>query len=349
MLLFSLVFLLTTGPVASICKPVNRSPPVCYNNFDSNFYDGFREYLPIPRDVKNLQIYVPDLDDQRTAPGLNQCVEDSSFASGDTRDLDGKPFYFTWVSMDLKQPVFTIMQSNACALSKKGCPNQSGRGCASFQTCLITNVKQSTYTNSNLDRGHLVPNSALGTWYNTSASTFNMCNVGPQTSRLNQADWRMMESWIECLGTFKTFSVLAGPLFNSTKEAKEHCVCRGNVAGKLACSECDKGVAIPVPDAFWKLIVTNDFAVYPFIYDKSQYPCVDDMTNKQCGRGPVVQQIQQAFVGKKGYGKIAKLSGWQWPAYFRVQKTLDLLDQVEQCVRPHLQAKFEQEFSEQTF
>jgi len=254
-------------------------------------------------------------------------VDDSTFASHNVHDMDGDPTYFTWVSQQYMQPVLAAMRSPAC---EPKCPDESGRGCHTFQKCDPTGVTHNTYkSDSALDRGHIVPNSALGSWYNTSSSTFSMCNISPQTARLNEEDWEALESWIECMGRYKKLTILAGPLFNET--FTDHCVCEGHVAGKLKCSSkfCELGV--PVPVGFWKVIIDEESDTtdtWTWIYDEAQYDCLKNFDKAACRSGPTVQTIEDAF-SPNGLQYISDKMDFVWPPYFTPQNDLAALEAIQ--------------------
>jgi len=326
-MLLSLLFAAASG--GECVSTFSSQPDVCYTNFDSAFYSSFLKTLPSirPTWANDLQIYLPNLDELREMSGLGVCVDDASFASDDVHDLDGAPTYFTWVSQQFMQPVLGAMRSPGCYPK---CPDESGRGCHTFQKCGINDVSHAVYkSDSALDRGHIVPNSALGSWFNTSSSTFSMCNISPQSSRLNEEDWQALESWIECMGQYKELTILAGPLFNDS--FTDHCVCEDHVAGKLKCSSrvCDLGVPIPV--AFWKVIIDHESDTYntwAFIYDKAQYTCLKNFDKAACRAGPTVQTIPDAF-SPGGLQYIADKMDFVWPPYFSPQDDLILLEQIE--------------------
>jgi len=314
------------------CVPTfPNQPEVCYTNFDSDFYKSFIRVLPTlrPNWGDDLQLYLPNLDECRTQSGLSQCVDDSSFYSHNTHDLDGPPAYFTWVSQKYMQPVLGAMRSPAC---EPKCPDESGRGCHGFQKCAITGVNHDTYkSDSALDRGHIIPNSALGSWYNTSSATFSMCNISPQSSRLNEEDWQSLEAWVECMGRYRKLTILAGPIFNSSYT--DHCVCEGHVAGRLKCSSsyCDLGV--PVPVAFYKVIIDDESDTtntWTWIYDKAQYTCLKNFDKAACRAGTTVQTIDDAF-SPNGLQYVAEKMDFVWPPYFTPQSDLSGLEEISEC------------------
>lgn len=104
-----------------------------------------------------------------------------------------------------------------------------------------------------------------------------MCNVGPQSRRLNEQDWRLLEEYVLCLGKLEEFIIHAGPLF--PEEPYKHCGCTRETAGTLSCEECDgeNEIAFPIPFAYWKILIrVSDNSAWTWIYTKTQTPCVED-------------------------------------------------------------------------
>lgn len=168
-----------------------------------------------------------------------------------------------------------------------------------------------------MDRGHQVPNGLMGALYDAEVATFNMCNIGPQTKRLNEADWMHLEHFLQCLAPDWEFYILDGPLFD--KDPYDHCVCHYNTAGVKSCSECQEQYpdgsykAVPIPVAYWKVVVFSTPApvVYTWVYDKSQAgdndACLEDVSTPPCGSGwkqPAIQSIQEAYAGAAGLKQI---------------------------------------------
>eukprot|EP00958_Prasinococcus_capsulatus_P016857 scaffold1885_cov402-Prasinococcus_capsulatus_cf.AAC.15 len=139
--------------------------------------------------------------------------------------VDGEPVYFTVVSKDLRQPVFSGVRVEPCTTSK--CYDQS-RGCHSFQTCCINGVTHNDFTGSgvdttdlHIDRGHQVPSGLVARHFAKSISTFSMCNIGPQSMYLNEADWVQLEHLLQCVTETYPMTIFAGPLFSDALKQDE--------------------------------------------------------------------------------------------------------------------------------
>jgi len=309
---------------------IPHTPPVCYSGYDKVFYLQFAPYLPLPGSswTDDLQLYMPTLEPQKSTS--LHCHHDQSFSEGthDLTNFDGKAKYFSWISSKYRLPIFASMFAPACG---DDCPVETGRGCSKFQTCDISNVTHYDYTDSLMDRGHLVPNSALGIWYNTSASTFSMCNINPQSKRLNEDDWVQLEHWIGCLGKHRQFYVHTGPIFNKTS-AFDYCLCSGNSAGIMSCDECDVGTPVPIPSGFWKILVTPapDYMAYTWIYTKAQEKCAANVTDADCSPGDVIQTVDDAF-DPNGLEAIQSLVNFRFPPYFTQATSLDDLKAQTEC------------------
>jgi len=105
----------------------------------------------------------------------------------------------------------------------------------------ITDIKQTDYTKSGYDRGHLAPNYAISRLYGKDAqiSTFLMTNISPQKPNLNRKIWQRLEEVEVKYFTkkFKTVWVTTGPIFD-------------NKIAKLKSSDY-----VEIPDAFYKIFV----------------------------------------------------------------------------------------------
>jgi len=331
MLFFTIVSLFALSRASSCRKILPGSPNVCYGNANDTFYKSFEDFLPnleMSWGEDDVEIYMPNLDEVREQSGHAGCVHDDSFENDEdfkNKDFTGSPAYFSWVSKKYGQPILATTRGPGCG---EGCPNEEGRGCTGqFQTCLISDVKRSDYTYSDLDRGHIVPNSAIGKWYNKSASTFSMCNIGTQERQLNQNDWKFLEHWIECLGTMEELVIHAGPLFND--KAMEYCACHETkeTRGIVLCSEC-KTRGIPMAFAFWKVVVDSNYNAWSWIF--TQEECMHAGDN--CAKGHVYQSIDDAF-NSNGLEFIASNLQMTWPGHFKQMTNMTALDAIIECPR----------------
>merc|ERR1719471_1291271 len=315
----TLLLSLAAAASASCKTLVPGTPPICHTGYNNTFYQSFAKVLPkVGSKFKNdLELWMPGLDhpcDDAHWPSSSSCHSDHSNKDPSKPYVDdGPPVYWTWVSKKYLQPIVSGVKTNACG---KHCPNEVGRACKKFQTCCINNVTHDDFTGANLDRGHQVPNGLMGMLYYSQGSTFNMCNIGPQTKRLNEADWMRLEHFLECLAVDWEFFILAGPLFDG--DPFDHCVCHYNTAGVKSCDECKQQYpdgsykGIPVPDAYWKIAIFPSFGggesrVFTWIFDKSQTgnnnECLSDVSKPPCGTGwqqPAIQSIQEAYKGAAG-------------------------------------------------
>jgi len=95
------------------------------------------------------------------------------------------------------------------------------------------------------DRGHMVPNAAIGSQYGALAQmeTFFMTNMCPQHEDLNQGAWMRLEGWIsQAAEKNEHIFVVAGPIFGDDPAI----VTRGSERG------------IQIPDAFYMILVDAD-------------------------------------------------------------------------------------------
>ena len=95
---------------------------------------------------------------------------------------------------------------------------------------------------NNYDRGHMVPNAAIGNQYGTlaQAETFLMTNMCPQHRSLNRGQWQALEAWIPQMAQDTNHVyVICGPIFG----ADPNVVARGPERG------------IQIPEAFYMILV----------------------------------------------------------------------------------------------
>ena len=105
-------------------------------------------------------------------------------------------------------------------------------------------VTTQDYKGSGYDRGHMCP-AADNRWHwRAMQESFYMSNICPQNHKLNTGDWKELEEacrrWAEQYGTLY---IACGPIFRSTNPK--------TIGG-------DSGRRIPVPDAFFKVLLCPD-------------------------------------------------------------------------------------------
>jgi len=159
---------------------------------------------------------------------FNRIFRNSSFMVGYS-DYRGNPL---WVTYKLSQ-----IPSNSRRLKRPSSFSSDWRN--------ITSIKQTDYTNSGYDRGHLAPNYAISRLYGKEAqkSTFLMTNISPQKPNLNRKIWQRLEEVEVKYFTkkFKKIWVTTGPIFDKK-------------ITKLKSSDY-----VEIPDAFYKIFVgVND-------------------------------------------------------------------------------------------
>lgn len=117
-----------------------------------------------------------------------------------------------------------------------------GRRPESFfvDTRTAARVEPGDYTGSGYDRGHMVPNYAIGTRFGPQAQeeTFLMSNVCPQRHSLNAGMWKELELRVadNLTGRFGQVWVLDGPIFGPEDRAPR-------IHNK-----------VPVPEAFYMIV-----------------------------------------------------------------------------------------------
>lgn len=259
--------------------------------------------------------------------------------------MDGDVTYWTWVSHKMEQPIVTGMRTNSCSV-QGNCVMNKGRGCAQFQTCCINDVRNDDYLNSWMDRGHLVPNQILGDLYGTSVSSFSMCNIGPQTKKLNQYYWLRLEGFLNCLSKYRDMNILAGPLFDNDPES--HCLCFRNLAGVNSCAECDAQIeasggrtirnSIPMPRGYWKVVTmkdprSSDTLAWTWIFTEAQ-DCEDSskgIKDPTCSGGSgwdrsMGESIKEALRGEAGIREIERNLSIKFPTHWKHQTGCEMLN-----------------------
>ena len=282
-----------------------------------------------PRYADDVEVYMPGLDDACSAqPWMGgACKPDNDYScdpsstydqaqrpnktdpaikcDAESPNLQGSPAYMTFTSKKLRQPILSAY------ITAPGAAIESSRGCDAFQTCCVNGVTQRTYSNTGLDRGHQVSASELNREYAESITSFSMCNIGPQSSRLNQKDWLNLEILVYCVGLKSKFVELSGPLFTDpfADADTRPCMCPGMGVG--ACNECTGEKGVPLPQAYWKMIVftgngprynSDAWETYLWIFDTAQAGCAGecqvDMSNNPYKTNPLCSMGAQV----KGMG-----------------------------------------------
>ena len=132
-------------------------------------------------------------------PDKCQIVDVSGINLQYSANFNKKYFTSRWIHQDFtddtKSSYYvnfnkTIMQANYV----KYVSTSGGNGCkkCSFRNDLYgeSTLKTSDYTNTNFDRGHLVPNADLG------YATYVMTNVVPMKPNFNRGVWKQSEEYI---------------------------------------------------------------------------------------------------------------------------------------------------------
>lgn len=105
------------------------------------------------------------------------------------------------------------------------------------------------YANSGYDRGHLVASANQNEAELQNSETFLLSNMSPQEPQFNRGIWRKLEAAIRKLDVnpdiWETY-VICGPVFYF------------DIPVENICSEDPEGVSIPIPNAYFKSILTED-------------------------------------------------------------------------------------------
>ena len=105
------------------------------------------------------------------------------------------------------------------------------------------------YQGSGYDRGHLVPSADKTELELQNSETFLLSNMSPQKPEFNRKIWKELESAVRKLDEkdtiYETY-VISGPIFDFRAKVK------------LIGSEDKNGVSLPVPDAYFKSVLTEN-------------------------------------------------------------------------------------------
>jgi len=105
------------------------------------------------------------------------------------------------------------------------------------------------YSGSGYDRGHLVASADKRETELQNSETFLLSNMSPQAPNFNRKIWRNLETEVRRLNNkksiFETY-VICGPIFDFDKPVKSIGTEDGN------------GVSIPIPQAYFKSILTEN-------------------------------------------------------------------------------------------
>lgn len=105
------------------------------------------------------------------------------------------------------------------------------------------------YAGSGYDRGHLVASANQRELDIQNSETFLLSNMSPQEPRFNRDIWKKLEEAVRDLNNnpkiYETY-VICGPIFDFTKTVK-----------RIGSSD-DNGVSLPIPDAYFKSVLTEN-------------------------------------------------------------------------------------------
>lgn len=105
------------------------------------------------------------------------------------------------------------------------------------------------YAKSGLDRGHLIASANQRADEIQNSETFLLSNMSPQRPQFNRQIWRQLEEEIRKLNNIKKILetyVISGPIFHFDK------------AVEYIGEDDNNEVAVPIPNAYFKSILTED-------------------------------------------------------------------------------------------
>jgi endonuclease G, mitochondrial len=105
------------------------------------------------------------------------------------------------------------------------------------------------YEGSGYDRGHLVASANQNEVAIQNSETFLLSNMAPQKPQFNRGIWRQLETAVRELDarddTYETY-VISGPIFDFDTPVTR------------IGTQDDNGVSLPIPNAFFKSVLTED-------------------------------------------------------------------------------------------
>ena len=121
------------------------------------------------------------------------------------------------------------------------------------------------YKGSGYDRGHLVASANQNELELQNSETFLLSNMSPQHPKLNRGVWRELESATRKLDSnekiWETY-VICGPVFYFNKPVES-----------IGTAD-DNGVSIPIPNAYFKSVLTENnngrIQIWSFLIDNSE-------------------------------------------------------------------------------
>lgn len=154
--------------------------------------------------------------------------------------------YESWYDIEYKNPAFVIW--DLTFEEAKDSDDASGNRSSSFKKCM-SSATQDVYAKTDYDRGHMCPNNDRDWSKEAAAVTFKMCNIAPQTSKLNRGSWQKYEKrGHELAYKHMLVTIACGPIYNNSNEYI------GDVR---------------VPDRFFKIFVVNRKIIEAYIFNKN--------------------------------------------------------------------------------
>lgn len=122
-----------------------------------------------------------------------------------------------------------------------------------FRSCDLGSSDKQDYIKTGYDRGHQCPNNDRDYSKDDASLTFLMCNMAPQTPKLNRGLWKKYEKYGHTLAMkHGSIEIACGPIYDSSETPKYI------------------GNAVRVPSSFWKAFFYNGKAeVLIFTQDNS--------------------------------------------------------------------------------
>src|SRR3989304_7777720 len=195
-------------------------PGICYdvsNDSGVKNYQYMVQYAPLLDNIwlNDLELYLPLMSGCGFI-GRTGCQ---------STDTNTGSLYFSWVSHTYNQPIVSGYMSSGQQIG------QGSQRCSTFGTCCINGITQGDYTDARstdpntycmsstacFDRGHQVPDDQISIEYGSPNQTYNMCNIGPQTSALNRGKWEHLEMVMVCIGNNTSNQIVFdGPMTDSS-------------------------------------------------------------------------------------------------------------------------------------
>lgn len=154
--------------------------------------------------------------------------------------------YEVWYDVAKKSPAVVIWDLTASEALLSDSTSDRWKG--TFFKC-GSSAFHDDYTKSGYDRGHMCPNNDRDFTFEDGKATFKMCNVCPQTPKLNRGSWKKYEAYGHKLAArYKFITIVCGPIYDGEPSY---------IKGKIA-----------IPTAFFKVFLYGKGKIEAYVFNQ---------------------------------------------------------------------------------